>query len=503
VDAAAIADVDDFLGALLGLDTQDCGMLFGAESCHGRCLDRIGDMAYDLLRTLLGSVEVFRPALTRPGYSNALVVFVGWVLSSGPHAVTQALVMTDVARRRHHERFHRFFSRGTWSPDEIGRLLFERILTFVGDDAPIQAVLDDTLAAKKGPHVFGIGSHLDAVRSTKRVRVFCFGHVWVVLSVVIRFPFSRRPWALPVLFRLYRNQKECLAKGDTYRKKTELGRDLVDLVARWSGRRRVHLAADGAYCNDTLMRGLAHTVTVFGAMRPDAVLTALPTEKEKRATGRRRVRGKVLPKPEKLAQSDQHPWRSCKADLYGRLRTVWFKTIEAQWYRACGKELVRVVVVKSEGGAVPFRVFVCTDPSVAIPAILETYAGRWAIEVSFRELKQQLGFADSSARKRAAVERTAPFVGYIYTILVLWFAQSACRTSVAIPPIRPWYRHKRYPSFADILRAAQRTLAPLDVLDPARSLDNLRTPPPSRPSTSVRRPNRGEAAAPATVRRAA
>lgn len=238
-------------------------------------------------------------------------------------------------------------------------------------------------------------------------------------------------------------------------------------------------------------------------MRPDAVLTALPTEKEKRATGRRRVRGKVLPKPERLAQDDRHPWRSCKADLYGRLRTVWFKTIEAQWYRACGSQLVRVVVVRSEGGAVPFRVFVCSDPSVAVPAVLETYAGRWAIEVSFRDLKQQLGFADSSARKRAAVERTAPFVGYIYTTLVLWFAQSAWRTDVATPPIRPWYRHKRYFSFADILRTAQRTLSPLDVLDPVRSLDYLRIASQPPRSALVRRRSRGVAAAPAALSRAA
>jgi DDE superfamily endonuclease len=446
---------------------------------------------------------VFRPALTRPGYANALVVFVGWVLSSGPHAVTEALVVTDVARRRHHERFHRFFSRGAWSPDEIGRLLFQRILTFVAGEGPIHVVLDDTLAAKKGPHVFGIGSHLDAVRSTKRFRVFCFGHVWVVLSVVVRLPFSRRPWALPVLFRLYRNQKECIAKGDVYRKKTELGRELVDVVAGWAGARQIALAADGAYCNDTLMRGLVPTVTVFGAMRPDAVLTALPTEKEKRATGRRRVRGKVLPKPEKLARNDRHPWQSCKADLYGRVRTVWFKTIEAQWYRACGKGLVRVVIVRCDSGAIPFRVFVCTDPSIAVRAVLETYAGRWAIEVSFRDLKQQLGFADSAARKRAAVERMAPFVGYIYTTLVLWFAQSAWKTDFAAPPIRPWYRHKRNFSFADILRAAQRALAPLDVLDPARSLDNLRQPQRAPSRSSPRRRGRGAAPAPTAFRPAA
>ena len=75
----------------------------------------------DVLRTLLAWVEVLRPALTRPGYANALVVFTGWVLTQGRHAITEALVLTDVARRRHHERFHRFFSRGTWSPDAIGR----------------------------------------------------------------------------------------------------------------------------------------------------------------------------------------------------------------------------------------------------------------------------------------------------------------------------------------------------------------------------------------------
>jgi hypothetical protein len=61
----------------------------------------------DVLRTLLAWVEVLRPALTRPGYANALVVFVGWVRTQGRHAITEALVVTDVAQRRHHERFQR------------------------------------------------------------------------------------------------------------------------------------------------------------------------------------------------------------------------------------------------------------------------------------------------------------------------------------------------------------------------------------------------------------
>lgn len=430
-------------------------------------------MLVDALVALLTVFEGLRPAFTQPGFENALVIFAGWIQTNGDHAVTQALVATDVARRRHHEAFHRFFSRGAWNPDDLGLLLFERLLKLVPGAAPIPAVIDDTLAAKKGPHVFGIGSHLDAVRSTKAFRVFCFGHVWVTLAIIVAVPFSRRPWALPVLFRLYRNKKECAANGGPYRKKTELAREMLDVLVKWADRRKIDLVMDSAYCNDTVMGELPASVNVVGAMRTDAVLTAPPAARRRKKGGRPRVRGKLLPKPEALARNQRQEWQSLKAEIYGETRTVHYKTICAQWYRACGARLLRIVVVRVDHGGIPIRVFFSTNPDLAVRTILETYACRWAIEVCFRDLKQLLGFADSSARKREAVERTAPFVGYIYTTLVIWFAERIHQTEIAVPPIRPWYAHKKGLCFADVLRAAQRALAPLDVLDPARSLDNL------------------------------
>lgn len=183
-----------------------------------------------------------------------------------------------------------------------------------------------------------------------------------------------------------------------------------------------------------------------------------------------------MAKPELIAKDGRRPWLSCEAWLYGVRRVVRYKTVDAQWYRACGVGLLRIVVVKVDDGAIGTRVFFSTDASVEVPQILETYAGRWAIEVCFRDLKQLLGFGDSSARKRAAVERTAPFVGLVYTTLVLWFADGVHQTRIAAPPLRPWYRHKQGLCFADVLRAAQRALTPLDVLDPRRSLANLRKP---------------------------
>jgi hypothetical protein len=339
-------------------------------------------------------------------------------------------------------------------------------------------VIDDTMTAKKGAKVFGLGTHVDAVRSTKAVRVFAFGHVWVVLSVIVHLPYSRRPWALPVLFRLYRTKKEqARNRQGKYFKKTELARQMIDVVHSWLPRARFRVAGDSAYANDTVLRGLPSNFDFIGAMRPDAVLTAAPTSDDQMATGRRRKKGKVLPKPQSLAKSAKQRWQKISAFLYGRQQTIEYKTIDAQWYRGAGTRLLRIVVVRVPHGDLPIRVFFSTDITMSVGAILETYAGRWSTEVCFRDLKQLLGFGDSQARLKNAVERTAPFVGYTCTMLVLWFSTCGAETSaLATPPLRPWYTHKRGYCLADIIRTAQRALGSHDVLDLTRDLADLREP---------------------------
>ena len=426
--------------------------------------------------------ETFRRGLTSPGFANFVVIASGWLLTQGTHAVTEALVMTDVAARCHHEAFHRFFSRGTWSPDLLGRWIFSRIRAALCDAGVVRIVVDDTLAPKKGPHVFGIGSHLDAVRSTKKQKVFAFGHCWVTLAVLVRVPFSARTWALPVLFRLYRTKKECERRNVPHRKKTDLAREMLDVFCAWVTDQRIELAADSAYCNDTITRDLPERVVLFGAMRPDAVLTDPPLMAPRSGqTGRPRKRGRLLRKPEQVARDGRTPWKTTQATLYGRKTTVTFKTFCAQWYRATGTRLLRIVVVATDSAAMPYRVFFSFDSTLDVATVLESYAGRWGIEVFFREAKQLLGFADSRARKEAAVLRVAPLVGLLYSTLVVWFAEGVHRTTIALPPVRPWYPHKQGLCFADILRAARRALDGAEVLDPRRLSNDLQQlPTPSR-----------------------
>jgi len=435
------------------------------------------------IAALLGIFDTLRPAFTRPTFTIFVQVAAGWLLIPGRHGVGAALVAAEISGRRHHSCFHRLFSLARWEPDEVGRWLFERIVGGLAQAAPIRLVLDDTLAPGKGPKVFGLGTHLDAVRSTRRHRIFAFGHVWVVLGVVVQLPFCRRPWALPVLFRLYRSKKECARSAQPYRKKTELAREMLDVVAGWANGRRCEVAADSAYCNDTITRNLAGNVVLFGRMRPDAVLTAAPPAPPRGKVGRPRVRGERLPTPRERARSEEAVWEEREARVYRSVRTIRYTELVAQWYRACGARLLKIVVVPVARGDAEVQVFFCTDAEVSAEYLLERYASRWAIEVTFRDLKQLLGFAESQARARRSVERTAPFVGLLFTLVVLWYAEAGHGSRFDVWPYRPWYRTKSTPSFEDMLWAVRRALMGVGIPDLAHELSDLRNfpqPPPDK-----------------------
>lgn len=84
-------------------------------------------MALRSFDRLIAWTKVLAPAFTRPGFVNALVVACGWLLTRGTHTITQSLVGLGIQGRVHHERLHRFFSRGSWSVDDLGCLLFTKV----------------------------------------------------------------------------------------------------------------------------------------------------------------------------------------------------------------------------------------------------------------------------------------------------------------------------------------------------------------------------------------
>src|SRR6267142_5036832 len=106
---------------------------------------------------------------------------------------------------------------------------------------------DDTVAEHRGKKVYGKGCHRDAVRSTHSYTAYRWGHKWVVLAVLVRFPFTHRLWALPVLVALYRTEKDDILAGRRHKTPPYLLRQLCCVLLHWFPQRRFVLSGDGGY----------------------------------------------------------------------------------------------------------------------------------------------------------------------------------------------------------------------------------------------------------------
>jgi hypothetical protein len=296
--------------------------------------------------------------------------------------------------------------------------------------------------------------HRDPLLSTKKLRFFQWGHLWVVLSLNVYF--FGKTWALPVLFRLYRTRKRCAKDKVQFRKLTEFGAELVALLASALPDRRIVVVADAAYTNRSLIKGRPPNVTFIGRSRLDAALYAPPPQSRRRR-GRPRVRGKRIASPGQLAARKDARWRRVQITVYGKTVTVRTLVIDALWYVAARGELLRLVVVRDFPGHERDDVFACTNPSLAPKLIIETFAERWPLEVTFQSCKGKLGFEDPQNRTERAVERTAPMALYSYSLVVLWYVTYGQHLRAARLKTMPWYQRKQAPAFSDMLATLRRS----------------------------------------------
>ncbi len=112
---------------------------------------------------------------------------------------------------------------------------------------------------------------------------------------------------------------------------------------------------------------------------------------------------------------------------------------------------MRYVVVRDPSGRRKDAAFCCTALDVRVAFLLETYATRWTLEVTFCLLKGLLGFDEAQNQTPLAVRRTAPFAGFVFALIVLWYATELQAGRPATWVVRPWYRRKAAPAFVDVL----------------------------------------------------
>ena len=146
-------------------------------------------------------------AFTEPTAARMAVLMVGMILARGRRTITAALRVMGWLADGHFSAYHRLFSRSPWSVWTLGQVLARLIIELFPAGEPIPIAVDETTAEHKGPKVYGKGCHRDAVRSSHTHTSYKWGHKWVVVAIVVKFPFARCPWSLPIMAALYRPEK--------------------------------------------------------------------------------------------------------------------------------------------------------------------------------------------------------------------------------------------------------------------------------------------------------
>jgi DDE superfamily endonuclease len=283
-------------------------------------------------------LQHFRLVFTAPSFRLFVLIITGWALSSRHRFITECIFTAGQVGLGHWSCYHRFFSHYAWSLDGLCQVLAHVLIDHFAPHGPIQLAADDTLCRKRGLGLFGAGMHHDPLFSSKALKVFSWGHDWVVLAVLVRLPrwAPTKVFALPLLFRLYLNHQG-LAKGKkanqtkkkrqrrgsgaaapkkkkwrpvnpNHRTRPQLLVEMLQRLASWFPERQFVLCADSAYGGKSVLRHLPANVDLISQVHPQGVLYALPPP----PTGKRggpRKKGERLPGLQAWADDSASSWQ--------------------------------------------------------------------------------------------------------------------------------------------------------------------------------------------------
>lgn len=386
----------------------------------------------------------FAAVFCQPSFTLFVRLATAWVLCPGRHTLTRLYQIAEPSQDRAHDAYHRFVREGAWRMSSLWELSARLQVKAFYPHGDIPADLDDTVFHKTGRKVAEAAWWRDAVRSTGQRVVHCFGLNLVLLTLRVNAPWGGEPLGLPVNMRLHRK------KGPTL---LDLAEEMVREFAGWFPDRELQLGADGFYA--PLAGRAMPRVNLTSRMRRDAAIYAPAPKRHKRARGRPRKRGRRLPTPEQLAKT-KHGWRKVSVNLRGKPAMRLVLVHDVLWYAVCPEKPVRLIISRDPEGKEKDDFLFTTDLDAPAEAVVSSYAGRWSIEDTFKNVKQLLGGQDPQSWKAQGPERAAAFSFWIYSIVWFWYVQTnGCRRSWL--PL-PWYPAKRSPSFADALAALRRTL---------------------------------------------
>lgn len=303
-------------------------------------------------------------------------------------------------------RFYQFMASPKLPWPRLWRILWGLIPSPM-EDGRLLVALDDSINNKSGRKIFGCGFFHD---HTAKLNQPDYPWAQNLVSIGLLKRIKGRWACLPLAFRFYLLCKDVEAKAATvlhkgqavaFQTKLEQAVEMLQEVTDAFPEQRVLVVTDSWFGNDGLYRPLRERclpVDLLSRLRSNLRLFGLPEGRESGRRGAPRKYGAALGSVAERAAELREAAQPLTVELYGRRREV--QVAEQVVLLKTLKRPVRVVWVFRRRHSVALFT---TDLTLSIAQIIEYYGARWKIESGFKEIKQELGSAQSQARTADAV----------------------------------------------------------------------------------------------------
>jgi len=433
-----------------------------------------------LPKRIIHVLRHFETVFSERVWEWAKVLLIGAILAPGERTVAAILRVMGCADEQAFQNYHRVLSRATWSSRELSRRLLHLLVKlFVPVDAPLVIGIDETIERRRGRKIAARGIYRDPVRSSKGFFVKTHGLRWISMMLLVSIPWAQRVWALPFLTVLAPSDHYHQQRNKKHKTITDWAWQMIVQVSRWLPNRRLVLVGDGNYAVLQFLLNLSRLpqVTAVTGLRLDACLYDPPPAREPGKPGRRAIRGKRQPKPSVRLIDPATQWQTRTISWYGATtRQMEIATGTALWYQSPTPPVpIRWVLLRDPQGVFEPRALLCTDQQADAVQMVEWFVLRWALEVTFHEVRTHLGVETQRQWSDLAILRTTPALLGCFS-LVTMFAKLLLAGQPF--PVRQaaWY-HKTLPTFSDTLAFVRQRLWPsLDSFGSPASGDTVQIP---------------------------
>ena len=438
-------------------------------------------MSFNLPVEIISILLPFADLFSKKVWNQVQIMLVGSILATGKRTVTSILEVMGLADKPNFQNYHRVLNRAVWSNLRASKILLTTLVMAFIPNGTIVCGIDDTIERRKGGKIKAKGIYRDPVRSSHSHFVKVSGLRWLSMMLLVEIPWAKKVWGLPFLTALAPSERYHQQLKHRHKKLTDWARQMILQVQRWLSGRELVIVADSSFSCLELLSSVSKTpcVSMITRLRLDAALYEPAPSRLPRTMGRPRLKGKRLPNLEQVLINPQTQWsKATLSNWYGEVeRPVEITTGLAVWYHT-GLPVVpiRWVLIRDPLSKFRPQALLSTNQQSQSQQILEWFARRWQMEVTFEEARRHLGLETQRQWSDLAIARTTPLLLGLFSLVTL-LAHHLQANFTWTTRQKSWYS-KPLPTFSDALALVRRFLWASTFSTSSKSTDMIKVPRP-------------------------